>query len=148
MPDPERAWEEKVGLTVGGGLGRPLGPGFPDILDIIVSKSAAAAVAATQGYAAASSPSFVASSPLARVLSLLKLLHLRFIYRVSTDAEIPPIWLKVCGAPTKAAALAVISQYLWAGREVCRIYFFGSADMLHVCRSLFMFMRWDRFVHT
>ena len=86
MPDPERAREEKVGLTVGGGLGRPLGPGFPDILDIIVSESAAAAVAATQGYAAAAAPpSIAASAPLVRVISPLKLLHLRFIYGVATD---------------------------------------------------------------
>ena len=70
----------------------------------------------------------------------LKLLHLRFICGVAMDAEIPRIWLEVCRAPTKAAALAVLSQYLWEGREVCRRDFFRSADMLHVCRDLFMFV--------
>ena len=34
------------------------------------------------------------------------------------DAEIPQIWLEVCRAPNKAAALAVLSQYLWAARDV------------------------------
>ena len=41
----------------------------------------------------------------------------------------------------------MISQYLWAGREVCRRYFFGSADMLHVCEGLFMFVHRDWFVN-
>ena len=63
------------------------------------------------------------------------------------DAEIPRIWLEVCRAPTKAAALAVLSQYLWVGREVCRIDFFGSTDMLLVCVDLFMFVHMDRFVN-
>ena len=53
----------------------------------------------------------------------------------------------MCRAPTKAATLEVLSQYLWAGREVCCRYFFGSADILHVCRSLFMFVCGDRFVN-
>ena len=64
------------------------------------------------------------------------------------DAKIPQIWLKVCRAPTKAAALEVLSQYLWEGREVCQRDFFGSADMRHVCGSLFMFMHRDRFVNS
>ena len=57
------------------------------------------------------------------------------------------IWLEVCRTPTKAAALAVLSQYLWEGREVCRRQFFGSADILHVCGALFMFMHGDWFVN-
>ena len=78
----------------------------------------------------------------------MKLLHLHFICGVVTDAKIHRIWLEVCRALTKAAALAVLSQYLWAGREVCQRYFFGSADMLHFCGSLFMFVHGDRFVNT
>ena len=53
----------------------------------------------------------------------------------------------MCRASTKAAALAVLSQYLWAGRGVCRRDLFGSADMLHVCGVLFMFVHGDRFVN-
>ena len=49
----------------------------------------------------------------------LKLLHLRFICGVAMDAEIPRIWLEVCWAPTKLAALAVLSWYLWDVKEVC-----------------------------
>ena len=53
----------------------------------------------------------------------------------------------MCQAPTKAADLAVLSKYLWAGREVFRRDLFGSADMLHVCGALFMFVHGDRFVN-
>ena len=124
-------------------------PGVLNIPPIIVAAAAASAAAATQGYAvaaAAASPSVAASTPLARVISPLKLLHLQFICGVAMDARIPRIWLEVCRAPTKAAALAVLSHYLWYGREVCRRDFFGSADMLHVCRALFIFVHRDRFV--
>ena len=31
------------------------------------------------------------------------------------------------------------------GREVCHRDLFGSVDMLHVCRALFVFVHWDRF---
>ena len=75
-------------------MGIPLGPGGFDLLAIIAAAASAAADAATQGYvtsAAAASPSIAATAPLARVLSPLKLLHLRFIYGVATDAEIPCI---------------------------------------------------------
>ena len=43
--------------------------------------------------------------------------------------------------------MAVLSQYLWVGREVCRRDLFGSVDMLHVCGALFMFVHRDRFVN-
>ena len=56
--------------------------------------------------------------------------------------------MDVCRDPTKAVALVVLSQYLWAGREVFCMDFFGFADMLHVCGYLFMFVRGDRFVNT
>ena len=46
---------------------------------------------------------------------------------------------------TKAADLTVLSQYLWAGRELFQRDFFDSADILHVCRYLFMFLHEDRF---
>ena len=117
-----------------------LGPGGLNIPDTIM-----AAAAATAAAAASASPSVVSTAPLARVLYLLKLIHLCFIYGVATDAKILWIWLEVCWAPTKAAALAVLSQYLWAGREVCRKDFFVSSDMLHVCGALFMFIHGDRF---
>ena len=48
----------------------------------------------------------------------MKLLHLRFVCGVAIDAEVPPIWHKVAQAPTKGAALSILNQYLWAGREV------------------------------
>ena len=93
----------------------PLVPGGIDIPAIIASAAAAAAAAtaaaATQEYTAAApaaSPSVAATTPLARMLSPLKLLHLQFIYGVATDPEIPRIWLEVCRVPTKAAALAVL----------------------------------------
>ena len=113
-----------------------------DLPTIIV----AAADAVTQGYAAAS-PSVDAAAPSVSVLSPLKLLHLFCICGLATDADTHQIWMEVCRAPTKAAALAVLSQYLWAGREFCRRELFGSADMLHVCGSLFMFVHGDWFVN-
>ena len=96
---------------------------------------------------AAASPSVAAAAPLARVLSPLKLIHLRFIFWVARNAKTPQIWLEVCRAPTKADAMAVLSQYLWAGRKVFCRYFFGSSDMLHVCGSLSMFMQRYRSVN-
>ena len=112
--------------------------------------AALAAAAATQGYAAsaaAASSSLAVTASLERVLSLLKRLHLRFICGVTKNAEISWIWLEVFRAPTKAAALEVLSKYLWARREVFRRDFFGSTDMLHVCGSLFIFVHGDRFVN-
>ena len=53
----------------------------------------------------------------------------------------------MCQAPTKAAALAVLSQYLWSWRDVLQRDLFGSEDMLHVCGSLFMFVHGDWFVN-
>ena len=102
-------------------MGRTFGPVVLDLPAIISATEAAAAAAATQVYdasAAAALPSVANSSPSARVLSPLKLMHLCFICGVATDAEIPRIWIEVCRAPTKAAALAVLSKYLWSGREV------------------------------
>ena len=74
---------------MGRGLGMPLGPGVLNLPAII----AAAVAAATQGYdaAAAASPSAAAAAPLARVLSLMNMLHMLFICRVVTNAEIPRI---------------------------------------------------------
>ena len=100
-------------------LGRPLGTGVLDILAIIAAAAADAADAATQGYTAAiatASPSVAASNPSVQVLSPLKLLHLHFICGVEMNTKIVRIWLEVCQAPTKAAALALLSHYMWAGR--------------------------------
>ena len=98
----------------------PLVPGGLDIPAIIAAVAADATAATTQGYAvaaAATSPSVDATTaPSSRVLYLLKLLHLCFIYGVATDADIPRMWLDVFRAPTKATTLAVLSQYLWARR--------------------------------
>ena len=89
-----------------------------DLPAIIVAAGVAAVDAATQVYvaAASASPYVAVTAPSARVLSPLKWLHLRFICGVGTATEIPRIWLEVCQAPTKAAAMSVLSQYLWTGR--------------------------------
>ena len=63
----------------------------------------------------------------------MKLLHLRVVCGVATDAEVPPIWQEVAQAPTRGAFLSILNQYLWTGIEVCRWKFFGAADMHHVC---------------
>ena len=113
----------------------PLGPGGINLPAIIMAMVAAAAAVATQGYAAAA-----AASP--SVTAAEQVLHKdippagqdgSFRDRVATDAKTPRIWLEVCRAPTKSAALTVLSQYIWAGREVFRWYFFGYVYMLHVC---------------
>ena len=77
----------------------------------------------------------------------MNLLHLRFVYGVATDTEVPPIWREVVQAPTKGASLSILNQYLWVGREVCRRKLFGAADMMHVCGALFMFVHGDRFMN-
>ena len=77
----------------------------------------------------------------------MKLLHLRFVCGVATDAEVPPIWREVVQAPTKGAALSILNQYLWAVTEVCRWQFYGAADMMHVYGALFMFVHRDRFMN-
>ena len=127
-----------------------MGLGGLSLPAIIAVVAAAAAAAATQGYAAAAattSPSVVATTPSTRLLSPLKRLHLHFICGVATDSKIPRIWLEVGQATTKAAALAVLSQYLWEGRELLHRDFFGSADMMHGDGYLFVFVHMDRFVN-
>ena len=111
------------GTPARGGMGVQLGPGGPDLPGIITDVAVYAAAAATQGYtaaAAAASPSIAiafavavavaVADPSAHVMYPMKLLHLRFTCGVATDAEIPRICLEVCWAPTKAAALMVLSQ--------------------------------------
>ena len=92
----------------------------------------AVSAAAAQGYAASPQPPAAASGGGARGLTPMKLLHLRFVCGVATDAEVPPIWREVAQAPTKGASLSILNQYLWAGREVCRRQFLGAAEMHHV----------------
>ena len=77
----------------------------------------------------------------------MNLLHLSFVWGVDMDAEVLPIWREVAQAPTKGAALSILNQYLWAGREVCRRQFYGAADMMHVCGALFMFVHGERFMN-
>ena len=77
----------------------------------------------------------------------MKLLYLRFVCGVATDAEVSPIWREVAQAPTKDASLSILNQYLWAGREMCWRQFFRAADMMHVCGALFMFFHGDRFMN-
>ena len=81
------------------------------------------------------------------MLFLLKLVHLRFICGVETDAKISWICIEVCRAPTRAATLALLSQYQWAGREVFQRDLLGFADMMHIYGALFMFVHGDRFVN-
>ena len=82
-----------------------------------------------------------------RWLTPMKLLRLRFVCGMAMDAEVPPIWREIAQAPTKGAALSILNQYLWAGREVCRRQFFGATDMMHDCGALFMFVHGDRFMN-
>ena len=102
-PRPGRGKGGGGGPTTGGGLGMPLVLGGLNIPAIIAAAAAADAAVATQGYAAVAatdSTSVFATVLLAQVLSLLNLLHPRFICGVAMDAEIPRIWLEVCRAPT------------------------------------------------
>ena len=77
----------------------------------------------------------------------MKILHLRFVCGVATDAEVLPIWREVAQAPTKGAALSILNQYLWARREVCRRQFYRTADMMHVCGARFIFVHGNRFMN-
>ena len=91
-----------------------------DIPAIIAATATAVAAAAAQGYAASPQPLAAASGGGARGLTPMKLLHLRFVSGVATNADILVIWREVAQAPTKGASLSILNQYLWAGREVCR----------------------------
>ena len=42
----------------------------------------------------------------------MKLLYLRFVCGVTTDAEVPLIWREVAQALMKGAALSILNQYL------------------------------------
>ena len=55
--------------------------------------------------------------------------------------------MEVFRAPAKADALALLSQYIRVGRGVLCGDFFGSADMLHFCRALCMFVHGYWFVN-
>ena len=105
---------------MGGGPRVPPSGGGLDIPAIIADAAMATAVvaAAAQGYAASPQPPAAIGGG-ARGLTPMKLLHLRFVCGVATDAEVPPIWREVAHALTKGAALSILNQYLWAGREVC-----------------------------
>ena len=91
-PGPSGGTEGGGGPPVGGRLGKPLVPGGLNLPAIIAA--AAAAAATTQGYAAAAaaaSPSVAATTLSPCVLYPLKLLQLRFICGVATDARITRI---------------------------------------------------------
>ena len=97
------------GGPAGGGPRAPPGRGGLDIRAIIAATAVAAAAA--QGYAAFPlPPSAVRGGECG--LTPVKLLHLRFVCGVATDAEVPPIWRKVAQAPTKGAVLSILNQYL------------------------------------
>ena len=142
------------GTALGGAGGGPPGglpiaqPGLRlDIPAIIAATATAVAAAAAQGYAASSQPLPAASGGGARGLTPMKILHIRFVCGVATDAEVPVIWQEVAQAPTKGASLSILNQYLWAAREVFRRQLFGAEDMMHVCGDLFMFVHGDRFMN-
>ena len=42
----------------------------------------------------------------------MKHIHICFVCRVATDAEVPPIWREVAQALMKGAALSILNQYL------------------------------------
>jgi hypothetical protein len=80
-------------------------------------------------------------------ISALKWLHLRMICGVSTNAEIPRIWMEVAAASTRQEGLALLVQYLLSGMATCRREFHGHADLLHVSIPLYNFVAGDRFVN-
>ena len=72
----------------------PPGRGGLDIPAIITATAMAVTAAAAQGYAASPQPPAAIGGG-ARGLTPMKLLHLRFVCGVATDAEVLPIWSKV-----------------------------------------------------
>ena len=80
-------------------------------------------------------------------LSPLKLLHLRFIYGVATNAEIPVICFKVQACTTKQVGLALLVQHLMVGMGTCWHQLFGHFDILHYSVPLYNFVAGDRFVN-
>ena len=125
--------------------GGPFGgvPGGIDIAAIV----GAAVKAATEAVAAASAASHLSGTPSPGSLSPLKLLHLRFLCGVPTNADIPAIWSEVQATTTKQAGLSLLVQHLMSGMGACRKDFFGHADILHCSVPLYNFVAGDRFVN-
>ena len=91
----------------------------------------AAINAATQGITATTAVQTAAGAATAQTsLSPLKILHLRMICGVATNADISDIWIEVAGATTKQVGLALLVQFLMGGVSVCCRNFLGHSDLL------------------
>ena len=139
----------EVGRRWGGGgaaaLGGAVNPGGSGIAVIVE----AAIRAAATGMAAVSTTATAVASPAPTPgsLSPLKLLHLRFICGVATNAEIPVICFKVHACTTKQVGLALLVQHLMVGMGTCWHQLFGHSNILHYSVPLYNFVAGDRFVN-
>ena len=72
-------------------------------------------------------PSPAPSGPTGKVATL-SLLHLRFVYGVAMDVDLPPIWESVARGRGKMDGLATLNQALMRGLPSCRQLFGGRAN--------------------
>ena len=91
-----------------------------------------AIIGTTASASAASNPVSLAPGPPGVRVSSLKGLHLRFVCRVATDLEVPPMWVKVTVSHSKQEGLEILSQYLFTGMESFRHDFHSHTQLLHM----------------
>ena len=66
--------------------------------------------------------------------------HLRHIYGVAEEKDVPSIWREMALAWTKAEGLDLMSQFFLTGMSACKLEFHGNADLLHISLTLFNFV--------
>ena len=120
-------------------------------LPVIIRSAVEALIAATiQGVAAVTTEAVEARSAAddrGRGLSLIRRAHLRHIYGVAGDDDVPSIWREMSIARMKAEVLALISQLFLTGMSACQSKSHGPADPLHISLFLFKFVAWSAFTN-
>ena len=100
-------------------------------------------MAAMQGVAAVTTVAVEARSEAddhGQGLSLIMRSHLRHIFGVAGDDDVPYIWREMQLARTKAKGLALLSQVFLTGMSACQSTFHGHTDLLHISLPLFNFV--------
>ena len=73
--------------------------------------------------------------------------HLHHICGVAGDKEVPSIWRDMELVRTEAEGLALISQFFLTGMSACLSEFDRYADLLHISRPLFNFVKREDFTN-
>ena len=82
-----------------------------------------------------------------RGLYLIMRAHLRHIYGVAGDDDVPSIWRDMALACTKEEGLALLLQFFLTRMSACQSIFHGHADLIHISLPLFNFVTRDAFTN-